>query len=61
MSSYTAPLTDFRFALHDVLGAHALFARLGYTEASPNAEILTNVTDFARDELGYCAWRVING
>lgn len=34
---------------------------LGYTEASPNAEILTNVTDFARDELGYCAWRVING
>ena len=32
---------------------------LGYTEASPDAEILTNVTDFARDELGYCAWRVI--
>jgi hypothetical protein len=34
---------------------------LGYTEASPDAEILTNVTEFARDGLGYCAWRVING
>lgn len=34
---------------------------LGFTDASPNAEILTNVTDFARDDLGYCAWRVIDG
>ena len=32
---------------------------LGYTDASPDAEILTNVTEFARDEQGYCAWRVI--
>ncbi|MCF5951242.1 acyl-CoA dehydrogenase N-terminal domain-containing protein, partial [Xanthomonas perforans] len=46
MSSYTAPLTDFRFALHDVLGAHALFARLGYTEAS------TDIIDAVLEEAG---------
>src|SRR5688500_830432 len=28
MSRYTAPLADLRFALHDVLGVDALFARL---------------------------------
>lgn len=46
MSSYTAPLTDFRFALHDVLGAQALFARLGYTEAS------TDIIDAVLEEAG---------
>src|SRR3546814_14288061 len=34
MSTYHAPLQDIRFALHDVLGAEALFARLGLTEAT---------------------------
>ena len=34
MSTYTAPLQDIRFALHDVLVAEALFARLGHTEAT---------------------------
>lgn len=32
---------------------------LAFTDQSPNAEMLTGVTDFAKDELGYCAWRVI--
>jgi len=36
MSSYTAPLADIRFALHDVLGAPALFERLGLAEATPD-------------------------
>ncbi|WP_147653752.1 acyl-CoA dehydrogenase C-terminal domain-containing protein [Vulcaniibacterium gelatinicum] len=34
MSTYAAPLEEIRFALHDVLGAEALFARLGHAEAS---------------------------
>lgn len=34
MSQYQAPLADMRFALHDVLGAEALFARLGFQEAT---------------------------
>ncbi len=34
MSTYKAPLTDIRFALHDVLGAEALFTSLGYEDAS---------------------------
>ncbi|WP_369980990.1 acyl-CoA dehydrogenase C-terminal domain-containing protein [Xanthomonas bundabergensis] len=34
MSTYQAPLTDLRFALHDVLHVEALFARLGYAEAT---------------------------
>ncbi|MCD9033407.1 acyl-CoA dehydrogenase C-terminal domain-containing protein [Luteimonas sp. Y-2-2-4F] len=34
MSQYQAPLADMRFALHDVLGAEALFARLGFEEAT---------------------------
>ncbi|SOU00650.1 acyl-CoA dehydrogenase [Xanthomonas arboricola pv. fragariae] len=46
MSSYTAPLTDFRFALHDVLGAQALFARLGYADAS------TDIIDAVLEEAG---------
>ena len=34
MSSYRSPVTDLRFALNDVLGAQALFAQLGYAEAT---------------------------
>ncbi len=34
MSSYKAPLNDIRFALFDVIGADAQFARLGFEEAS---------------------------
>lgn len=34
---------------------------LAFTAQSPNAEILTGVTDFVKDEQGYCAWRVIDG
>ncbi|HEY4555564.1 MAG TPA: acyl-CoA dehydrogenase family protein, partial [Lysobacter sp.] len=34
MSQYTAPLTDMRFALFDVLGADAQFARLGFADAT---------------------------
>jgi alkylation response protein AidB-like acyl-CoA dehydrogenase len=33
-SSYHAPLRDMRFVLFDVLGAEALFARLGFAEAT---------------------------
>jgi len=43
MSSYQAPLADIRFALFDVLGAEALFARLGYTDAT--RELLDAVLD----------------
>ncbi len=34
MNRYTAPLADLRFALHDVLGADALYARLPGCEAA---------------------------
>ncbi|NUS38078.1 MAG: acyl-CoA dehydrogenase [Lysobacter sp.] len=34
MSTYHAPLRDMRFVLFDVLGAKALFQRLGFTEAT---------------------------
>ncbi|TKR31063.1 acyl-CoA dehydrogenase [Luteimonas gilva] len=34
MSTYKAPLADIRFALYDVLGAEALFAKLGFADAS---------------------------
>jgi len=34
MSTYHAPLRDMRFVLFDVLGAEALFPRLGFTEAT---------------------------
>jgi len=34
MSSYKAPLTDIRFALHDVLGVERLFQHLGMDDAS---------------------------
>ncbi|MGV8931304.1 MAG: acyl-CoA dehydrogenase C-terminal domain-containing protein [Luteimonas sp.] len=43
MSTYSAPLTDIRFALHDVLGAEALFARLGFQDAT--RDILDAVLD----------------
>ena len=33
MSSYHAPLTDIRFALHDVLQVESLFASLGFDDA----------------------------
>ena len=45
MTTYKAPLTDIRFALYDVLGADALFARLGYTDAS--RELIDAVLDEA--------------
>lgn len=32
---------------------------LAFTDHSPNAEVLTGVTEFVRDERGPCAWRVI--
>ncbi len=44
MSSYSAPLADIRFALHDVLGAEALFQRLGLAEAT------TDIIDAVLDE-----------
>ena len=34
MSTYHAPLSDMRFVLYDLLGAEALFARLGFADAS---------------------------
>ncbi len=34
MSSYTAPLRDMRFALFDVIGAQALYERLGFAGAT---------------------------
>lgn len=45
MSSYTAPVADIRFALHDVLGAEALFQRLGLSEAT--ADIIDAVLEEA--------------
>lgn len=44
-SSYRAPLDDMRFALFDVLGAEALFARLGFDDAS--REVLDAILDEA--------------
>ena len=45
MSTYKAPLDDLRFALYDVLGAEALFARLGHVDA--NRELVDAVLDEA--------------
>ncbi|HEX7803176.1 MAG TPA: acyl-CoA dehydrogenase C-terminal domain-containing protein [Pseudoxanthomonas sp.] len=45
MSTYKAPLADIRFALYDVLGAEALFAKLGYHEAT--RDVLDAVLDEA--------------
>lgn len=36
MSTYRAPLDDMRFVLHDLLGVDALFARLGFADATPD-------------------------
>jgi len=46
MSSYTAPLSDIRFALHDVLKVEPLFARLGFADAT------ADVVDAVLDEAG---------
>lgn len=43
MSTYHAPLTDIRFALHDVLQVETLFASLGFEDA--NRETLDAVLD----------------
>lgn len=43
MSTYTAPLTDIRFALHDVLQIEPLFASLGFEDA--NRETVDAVLD----------------
>jgi hypothetical protein len=43
MSTYKAPLHDIRFALHDVLGAEALFARLGFADTT--GDIIDAVLD----------------
>lgn len=45
MSTYQAPLTDLRFALHDVLQVETLFARLGHADA--NAELIDAVLEEA--------------
>ena len=45
MNSYHAPLHDIRFALFDVLGAQALYARLGF--ASAQRELLDAVLEEA--------------
>ena len=45
MSTYKAPLDDLRFALYDVLGAEALFARLGHADA--NRDLVDAVLDEA--------------
>ncbi|MBB3343484.1 acyl-CoA dehydrogenase C-terminal domain-containing protein [Luteimonas sp. RC10] len=43
MSTYHAPLTDIRFALHDVLQVESLFASLGFEDA--NRETVDAVLD----------------
>ena len=45
MATYKAPLDDLRFALFDVLGAEALFQRLGFEDA--NRELVDAVLDEA--------------
>ena len=44
MSSYISPVNDLRFALHEVLGAESLFARLGF------ADVTTDVIDAVLEE-----------
>jgi 3-(methylsulfanyl)propanoyl-CoA dehydrogenase len=53
MSSYEAPLSDMRFVLFDVLGADALFARLGFDDATRDVvdAVLTEGARFAEDVL----------
>ncbi|MBS0212123.1 MAG: acyl-CoA dehydrogenase C-terminal domain-containing protein [Proteobacteria bacterium] len=45
MNAYRAPLRDIRFALYDVLGAEALYARLGF--ASAQRDLMDAVLDEA--------------
>ena len=45
MSTYKAPLADIRFALFDVIGAEAEFARLGFADAT--RDVLDAVLDEA--------------
>ena len=45
MSTYTAPLNDIRFALHDVIKVEPLFARLGFDDA--NTELIDAVLEEA--------------
>ncbi len=54
MSKYAAPLADMRFALFDVLGAEALFARL------PGGDIATrDVCDAVLEEAARFAGQVL--
>ncbi|MGE8289827.1 MAG: acyl-CoA dehydrogenase N-terminal domain-containing protein, partial [Stenotrophomonas sp.] len=46
MSNYKAPVTDLRFALHDVLKAESLFAAMGLEDAS------ADVIDAVLEEAG---------
>ncbi|MGX9719765.1 acyl-CoA dehydrogenase C-terminal domain-containing protein [Stenotrophomonas acidaminiphila] len=46
MSNYKAPVTDLRFALHDVLKAESLFAAMGHGDAS------ADVIDAVLEEAG---------
>ncbi|MFD0739482.1 acyl-CoA dehydrogenase C-terminal domain-containing protein [Lysobacter koreensis] len=43
MSTYKAPLNDMRFALYDVIGAEAVFAKLGFADAT--RDVLDAVLD----------------
>ena len=45
MSTYTAPLNDIRFALHDVIKAEPLFASIGFEDA--NTELIDAVLEEA--------------
>jgi hypothetical protein len=54
MSKYAAPLTDMRFALYDVLGADALFARLPGGDAATR-----DVVDAVLDEAARFAQTVL--
>ena len=49
MNTYKAPLADIRFALYDVLDSEALFARLGFADAS--RELVDAILDAARTLL----------
>src|SRR5690606_832428 len=50
MSHYTAPLRDMKFALYDVIGAEALYARLGLENAT--RDLLDAVMDEAAKFAG---------
>ncbi|HJU40821.1 MAG TPA: acyl-CoA dehydrogenase family protein, partial [Tahibacter sp.] len=54
MSKYAAPLTDMRFALYDVLGADALFARL-----PGSGDATRDVVDAVLDEAARFAETVL--